>query len=341
MSSAPPQKGPKIIYFAGGMALLLILILIALCVGTYSITLESISLVLYQALLGGTIENQIHSVVILDIRIPRILLAVAIGAGLSVAGCVYQAIFRNPLVEPYLLGASSGAAFGAGLAIVLGFRLFSLQVTALLFSLAAIFVVYSLATKGRTTQLLHLILIGIVVNALFSAGISFLKTIAHSEQLRDLTFWLMGGIYVADWNDVVVILPAIVISFLILWGLAWRLNIITLGDDEAQTLGLDVQKIRILAIFFSTLIASLAVATVGIIAWVGLIIPHIARMVVGPEHRVLIPFSALFGGGFLLLCDTLARTITSGEVPISILTSAIAAPYIVYLVRRNKAIFVG
>ncbi len=341
MSSAPPKKSPKIIYFAGGMVLLLILILVALCVGTYPLPLESISLVLYQALSGGVIESQTHSVVILDIRIPRILLAIGIGAGLSVAGCVYQATFRNPLVEPYLLGASSGAAFGAGLAIVLGFRIFSLQVTALLFSLTAIFLVYSLATKERKTQLLHLILVGIVVNALFSAGISFLKTIAHSEQLRDLTFWLMGGIYVADWNDVVVILPVIILSFLILWGLAWRLNIITLGDDEAQTLGLDVQKIRILALFFSTLIASLAVATVGIIAWVGLIIPHIARMIVGPEHRVLIPFSALCGGVFLLLCDTLARTITSGEVPISILTSVIAAPYIIYLVRRNKAVFVG
>lgn len=341
MNSVPPKKVLKIIYFAGGMVLLLILILVALCVGTYPITLESISIVLYQALSGGVITNQTHSVVILDIRIPRILLAIGIGAGLSVAGCVYQATFRNPLVEPYLLGASSGAAFGAGLAIVLGFRIFSLQVTALLFSLVAVFLVYSLATKDRKTPLLHLILIGIVVNALFSAGISLLKTIAHSEQLRDLTFWLMGGIYVADWNDVVVILPAIIISLLILWGLAWRLNIITLGDDEAQALGLDVRKIRVLAIFFSTLIASLAVATVGIIAWVGLIVPHIARMVVGPEHRGLIPFSALFGGGFLLLCDTLARTMTSGEIPISILTSVIAAPYIIYLVRRNKAIFVG
>jgi iron complex transport system permease protein len=341
MRSVTPKKDRNIFYFVGGMAILLIFVLIALCVGAYPITLDNIFLVLFERILGEVVENQIHSVVILDIRIPRILLAIGIGAGLSVAGCVYQATFRNPLVEPYLLGASSGAAFGAGLAIVLGFQIFSLQLTALLFSLAAIFVVYSLATKDKKTQLLHLILIGIVINALFLAGVSFLKAIAHSEQLRDLTFWLMGGIYVADWNDVFVILPAIIISLLILWGLAWRLNIITLGDDEAQTLGLDVQRTRIIAIFFSTLIASLAVATVGIIAWVGLIIPHIARMIVGPEHRVLIPFSALFGGAFLLLCDTLARTITSGEVPISILTSVIAAPYIIYLVRRNKAIFVG
>ncbi|MBP2145419.1 iron complex transport system permease protein [Methanofollis sp. W23] len=341
MNTSSPKKDKNILYFGGVIVSLLVLILIALCAGAFPVTPGNILSVLCSALFGEASENVFHSVVILDVRIPRILLAVSIGAGLSVAGCVYQAVFRNPLVEPYLLGASSGAAFGAGLAIVLGFQIFSLQVTALLFSLSAVFLVYSLATKDGKTQLLHLILIGIVINALFTAGLSFLKTIAHSEQLRDLTFWLMGGIYVADWKDVLIIVPAILIAFLILWSMAWRMNVITLGDDEAQTLGLDVQKTRIITIFFSTLIASLAVATVGIIAWVGLIIPHIARMLVGPEHRALVPFSALFGGAFLLLCDTLARTLTGGEVPISILTSVIAAPYIIYLVRRNKAIFVG
>lgn len=334
------RKG-RYLFLAECTFILFLVGVLSLCVGAYHVSPDNIVHTIYAAISGAPVDNPYYEVVILDVRIPRILLAVAIGAGLSVAGCVYQGVFRNPLVEPYLLGVSSGAAFGAALAIVLGFRIVSLQVTALLFSLAAVFCVYSLAKSDGKTPLLNLILIGIVVNALFSAGISFLKTIAHSEQLRDLTFWLMGGLYVAEWNDVIVIIPVILVLFVVLWAMAWRLNILSLGDSVGQTLGIDVQQTRALFIFFSTIIASLTVATVGIIAWIGLIIPHIGRMVVGPDHRVLIPVSALFGGIFLLICDTFARNLTSGEVPISILTSLIAAPYIIYLVRKNKAYFFG
>lgn len=335
-----PQN-KKTLFLLGCLSLLIILALIAICAGAYSITPLDVFYTIYSAILGNPTGNSINDLVVLNIRLPRILLTIAIGAGLAVAGCVYQGVFRNPLVDPYLLGVSSGAAFGAGIAIVLGFFLFSLQITALLFSLVAVFIVYSFASKSGKTSLLNLILMGIVINGLFSAGIAFLKTIAYSEQLRDLTFWLMGGLYVADWNDVITIVPLITILMVIIWACGWRLNLIAMGDEEAQTLGVNVQNIRGFLIFVATVIASLTVATVGVIAWVGLIIPHIARMTVGPDHRIMIPASALIGGIFLLICDTLARTLTAGEIPISILTSVIAAPYIIYLVRKNKAIFVG
>jgi iron complex transport system permease protein len=331
----------KKFFLFGCCLLLLVLSLIALCLGAYDITPYNVFLTISGYLSGGSVGNSYYDVVILDIRIPRIILAIAVGAGLAVAGCVYQGVFRNPLVEPFLLGVSSGAAFGAAIAIVLGVYLFSLQITALLFSLIAVVLAYTLATKNGKTSLLNLILMGIVINALFTAGISFLKTIAPAEQLRDLTFWLMGGLYVADWKDVMTIVPLIIVLSGIIWALSWKLNILAMGDDEAQNLGLNVQTTRALLVFISTMIASLTVATVGIIAWVGLIIPHIARMTVGPDHRILIPVAALFGGMFLLICDTLARTITSGEVPVSILTSVLAAPYIIFLIRKNKSIFVG
>lgn len=288
---------------------------------------------------GITDSNHFYDVVIFQIRIPRILLAISVGSALSVAGCVYQGVFKNPLVEPYILGVSSGAAFGAALSIVMGLSLISQQMTALAFALISTFAAYSVATKSEETPIINLILSGIVINALFTAGISFLKTVADSEQLRSLTFWLMGGIYVAEWDDVMVVLPVIIVFTGVLWAKAWTLNIMTLSKDEARTLGVNTDFYKKYFIFFSAIIASVSVATVGVISWIGLIVPHIARIMVGPDHRMLIPSSMLMGATFTLLCDTLARTLTTGEVPITILTSLFAGPYLIYLIRNNRAIY--
>ena len=164
---------------------------------------------------------------------------------------------------------------------------------------------------------------------------------AGFRELRDLVFWLMGGFYTAKWGDVGLLSVLITISFILLWSLAWKLNVLTMGDQEAQSLGVSVKKVKAVSIVLSTFITSIAIGTVGIIAWVGLVIPHMARMTIGPDHRYLIPASAIMGGLFLVICDTLARTLTFGEIPISILTSVIAAPYLIILVRKNRNLYFG
>jgi iron complex transport system permease protein len=266
--------------------------------------------------------------VIWNIRIPRIILDICIGAGLAVAGCVYQGIFRNPLVDSYLLGVSSGAAFGAGVSIVLGISIISLPITALTFAILATVITYLISYKRGKSSTLNLILVGIVVNAIFTAGLSYLKTIAYNEQLRDLTFWLMGGLYIAEWKDVIIVLPITIIVIILLWSKSWNLNIMSMGDEEAKSLGLNVNLNKIFFLFLATLITAISVSIVGIISWVGLIIPHIVRIILGPDHKKIIIASALMGAIFIVICDSLARTLTSGELPISILTSAIGGPYL-------------
>lgn len=280
-----------------------------------------------------------YDTVIWNIRLPRTILTICVGAGLACAGCVYQGIFKNPLVDSYLLGVSSGAAFGAGISIVLGISLISLQFTSLTFALLATAITYLIANKKGKTSTLNLILVGIVVNAIFTAGLSYLKTIAYEEQLRDLTFWLLGGLYVADWSDVIIVLPITLIVILLLWSKSWNLNILSMGDEEAKSLGMNVTINKIFFLFLATLITAISVSIVGIISWVGLIIPHIVRILIGPDNKKIIIISAIVGAIFLLICDSLARTLTSGELPISVLTSIVGGPYLLYLVRKNKVLY--
>lgn len=216
-----------------------------------------------------------------------------------------------------------------------------MQLTSFVFGMIAMIFAYSLATVKKETPLINLILSGIIVSAIFSAGLSYLKMTAGFRELRDLVFWLMGGFYTAKWGDVGLLSVLITISFILLWSLAWKLNVLTMGDQEAQSLGVSVKKVKAVSIVLSTFITSIAIGTVGIIAWVGLVIPHMARMTIGPDHRYLIPASAIMGGLFLVICDTLARTLTFGEIPISILTSVIAAPYLIILVRKIEIFTLG
>jgi iron complex transport system permease protein len=195
---------------------------------------------------------------------------------------------------------------------------------------------YFIAGKNGKNSTLNLILVGIVVNAIFTAGLSYLKTIAYNEQLRDLTFWLMGGLYVADWNDVILVLPISLVIIILLWSRSWNLNILSMGDEEAKSLGLNVNLYKIFFLFLATLITAVSVSVVGIISWVGLIIPHIVRILLGPDHKKIVLVSAIVGGIFIIICDSLARTLTTGELPISILTSVVGGPYLLYLVRKNK-----
>ncbi|WP_421902023.1 FecCD family ABC transporter permease [Maridesulfovibrio sp.] len=291
---------------------------------------------------GGDVSaiNKLHNTVVWDIRMPRILLATAVGAALAISGGVFQGCFKNPLVEPYILGASSGAAFGAALAIVLPAFLFSLQLSAFVFSLVAVFGAYGLARVRGETPIVTLILAGVIVGALFSAMLSILKYLAADAALREIVFWLMGGFYYAVWKDVELVLPVVLVITFILLTMSWKLNIISMGDEEARTLGINPELYKSIFILLATLMTALSVSVVGIIAWVGLMMPHAARMLIGPDHRFMLPAAAIMGSLYLVFCDTLARNLTTSEIPVGIIASILGAPYLIYLLRsKGKSAF--
>ena len=285
--------------------------------------------------------NKLHNTIIWNIRLPRILLAVCVGAALSTAGVVFQGCFRNPLVEPYILGASQGAAFGAGLGMVFPQFALSIQVGAFVFSLLAVFSAYTLARVRGETPVITLILAGVIIASVFSALVSILKYVAADSALRGIVFWMMGGFYYATWADVRLILPIGCVCFACLWSMGWKLNILSMGDEEARALGVNPEKFKLILIFLATLSTSLAVSAVGIIAWVGLMTPHATRLMLGPDNRYVLPAAALLGGIYLIFCDTLARTLTSAEIPVGILTSLVGAPYLFYLLRTKGRSLMG
>jgi len=322
---------------------LLMVVAIALVQGAYDIpALEVYKTVITHILPGSNINgiNKLYNTIIWEIRTPRILVSIAVGIALAVAGAIYQGCFRNPLVEPYILGVESGAAFGAALAIVIPSFIFSLQLSAFLFGIIAVFGAYLLARIRGETPVIMLILSGVIIGSIFTAFVSILKYISTDAALREIVFWLMGGFYYTNWEDVFLIVPIVVGSFFIVWWLSWKLNILSMGDEEAKTLGVNPESYKAVFIIIATLITAISVSAVGVIAWVGLMMPHAARMILGPDHRFMLPAAALLGAIYLVLCDTLARTLTSAEIPVGILTSLIGAPYLLYLIRsKGRASF--
>jgi iron complex transport system permease protein len=282
---------------------------------------------------GGAV---IHSVVI-DVRLPRIAAALLVGAGLSLSGACYQGVFRNPLVSPFILGVSAGAGFGAALAILFLPQPGAVPVTAFVFGLLAVAMCFVLGRSYRSAPTLVLILSGIVVGALFSALLSLLKYVADPEsKLPVIEFWLLGSLSSVTKDDVGVLLGLFLPCAAVLWALRWRLNLLALGDDEARSLGVNVMRLRIVVIVASTLIAASTVAVAGIIGWVGLVIPHAARILVGADFRRVLPASAALGGCYLMLVDDLARTVTAAELPIGVLTAIVGAPVFALLLRRSR-----
>jgi iron complex transport system permease protein len=326
------------------LALFLLLIIavgVAITFGAYNISVSDVyRIVMAHMTPFGDLSSvtKLHNTIVWELRIPRVLLAVTVGTALATAGAVFQGCFRNPLVEPYILGISSGAAFGAAMGIVFSNFLLSIQLSAFIFGSLAVAMAYFLARVRKETPIVTLILAGVIIGSIFSAMVSILKYIATDSALREIVFWLMGGFYYATWNDVRLLVPIIIPSFLIMWALGWKLNILSMGDDEARALGVNPEKYKFVLITLATLVTSLAVSTVGIIAWVGLMMPHATRMMLGPDHRYVIPASAMLGGTYLLVCDTMARTLTTAEIPVGIITSILGAPYLFYLLRtRGKA----
>ena len=269
-------------------------------------------------------------------RIPRILLACMVGCCLSAAGASYQGVFQNPMAAPDILGASSGAAFGAALAILLGFGNAMIIVFAFSTSLLTVLVVISVGNCVKGKRVMGLILTGIMVSSLVSSGTSFIKLIADpQDQLPAITYWLMGSLNGTTPDDVRFAVLPMLIGLLPLLLLRWRLNLLTLGDEEAKTMGVNAKRLRTLVILCSTLITAASVSVSGMIGWIGLVVPHLARRLVGNNYKYLMPASMLMGAIFLLPVDDLSRTLFTTEIPIGILTSLIGAPFFIYLITKD------
>lgn len=276
--------------------------------------------------------------VILQNRMPRLLAAALIGAALSVAGVCYQGMFQNPMVSPDILGASSGAGFGAALGILLSLGYLGISLAAFCSGLAAVLLAYAVSRAGRGGVALSMVLSGMMVSALFTSATSYVKLIADTDSvLPAITYWLMGSLASIRWKDVVFAGIPILAGLLPLFLLRWRLNLLTLGEEEARSMGVNTAGLRLIVILCATLLTASSVAVSGLIGWVGLVIPHFCRRLFGYDYRLLIPASALLGGAFLILVDDCARLIATSEVPLGILTSFVGAPVFLYFILKGGA----
>ncbi|MGE7988218.1 FecCD family ABC transporter permease [Lysinibacillus fusiformis] len=311
--------------------------IVSLGVGRFEVSLEHIIKILASQIIPvDQTWTQMEETVVMNIRLPRILLALLIGGGLSIAGAGFQGMFGNPLVSPDILGVSAGAGFGASLGILLFGQKFSAQLLALLFGLGAIGFTYLIAGAKKNAPIFMFVLAGVVTSALFNALISLTKFMADPEEkLPAITYWLMGSLGTATYKDLSIGGPLIGIGIVILYLLRWRLNILTLPEDEAKSMGIPVARLKWLVILGATLITAASVAVAGIVGWVGLIIPHVARMLVGNNNQFVLPLSVAIGSIYLLIIDNLARSLTATEIPLSILTAIIGAPFFAYLLRRS------
>lgn len=275
--------------------------------------------------------------VVFNIRLPRILLACLVGCCLSAAGASYQGVFQNPMSSPDILGASSGAAFGAALAILFGMSSAMITVMAFSFSLLAVVIVYFIGQRAPGKRIVTFILAGIMVGSIFSSATSFVKLVADpTNQLPAITYWMMGSLSGTKKATVVYILIPMLIGLIPLFLLKWRINILTLGDEEAEALGVSPARMRLAVILCSTLVTAASVSVSGMIGWVGLVIPHLCRKIVGNNYKYLMPASMITGALFLLAVDNISRNLLATEIPIGILTSFIGAPFFIYLITKKE-----
>ncbi|WP_338016433.1 iron ABC transporter permease [Gordonibacter urolithinfaciens] len=272
-----------------------------------------------------------------QVRLPRIALALLVGCSLAAAGAAFQGTFQNPLVSPDILGASQGAAFGAAVAILLGLGAFGISAFAFAAAIVTVLLVLLVSSRAKGNHMMVVVLAGVMMSSLLQAAVSYTKLIADpTDQLAAITYWLMGSLTGAKPADLAMAAAPMAAGLLILFALRWRINILTMGDDEASTMGVNAQRVRIVVIFAATLVTAASVAVTGMIGWVGLVIPHFARMVIGCDYRKLLPASMLMGASFLLIVDDVARLATTSEIPIGILTAFIGAPFFLYLITRKK-----
>lgn len=311
------------------ICLSLILPVISLNVGFYGTNAREV----FSFLFLGRYSDANIPAILFNIRIPRIIAAFVIGAGLSAAGAAFQGMFKNPLVSPDILGVSHGAGLGACLALLFGWSSFGVQINAFCFGIVTVFLAYFIGSRARFGQDISLVLAGTMLRELANAMVTGVKYIADpNDVLPKITYWLMGSLNKVDTKSLIFSLIPISIGLLVLFLLRWRLNLLTLGDEEAMALGVNPRRVRLLAILAATIISAGSVCLGGLIAWVGLMIPHLSRGLVGADYRRLLPVSALMGGCFLLLMDNLARSLTTMDIPIGILTACFGAPFFIMLI---------
>lgn len=313
----------------------LLLALIALCLGQYTIALQDVIKVL--TLQEVDLVNA--ETVIFNIRIPRILVSLIVGSGLATAGASFQALFSNPLATPDTLGCANGASFGAALGILLGLNALGIQISALIFGILAVVLVFVFTRYRHANQIMMIILGGMVVSSLFSALVSLIKYVADpNDVLPVITFWLMGSFSNSTVRSLYTGVPMIILGMMILYLMRYRMNALSLKEEEAASLGINVRKNRMIVIVASSLITASVVSMCGVVGWVGLLIPHISRMLFGNNHTKVIPGCIVFGALFMLIIDTIARCMYQAEIPVSILTAIIGAPVFLLLLRKTGGI---
>lgn len=331
------EKRKMLLVSLTSLAVLIVVFFLALLMGRYSVSLEAF----WTVITGGNPANAIDKSVILTLRLPRTIVALLVGVALSLSGLVYQETFQNKLVSPDFLGVSTGAGFGATIAIVLGCTGLMISFTAFLFGILTMLITVFIAKMFRSQSQTTLLLSGIIVGGFMSAGISFIKFMADTDkQLGEIVYWLLGTFSKATIKDVWILLPIVAVCALVLYLIRWRINIVALGRSEATTLGLNYTFYRGLIIVISTLLTAAAVAYSGIVGWIGLIIPHLVRLLVGRDSKKTIPLTIMFGATFTIVCDIISRSFTASEIPLSAVTGFLGTPiFIAVLYARRKTIY--
>lgn len=334
------QKAARLpAFWVGLTVLLLATALISLTVGRYAVPVSHVIGILLAPFTAiDPYWTSVESRVVELIRLPRVLLAVVAGAGLAISGAALQGVFRNPLVGPQIIGVSSGAAFGGALAILLSESTALIVGCAFVFGMAAMVIVYFISRVEGRAPILMLVLSGVVTAAFFSALVSLIKFVADpDDKLPAIVFWLMGSFASASYAKVAVVAVPVLAACGVIYLLRFRINVLSLGDEEAKTLGVRVERTRWIILVCVALISAAVVSAAGVVGWVGLVIPHIARMLVGPDHRVLLPAAALIGALYLIVIDDFARASIAAEIPLGIITAIIGAPIFAVLLRRTQA----
>lgn len=333
---APPRSAVRVrMVFAGLWAALILLTLSSLLYGRYTLPWQA-----WWKVLTAPSDSGMAGIVLLEVRLPRILAALLIGGGLSVSGAAFQGLFRNPMASPDILGAYSGAGFGAALGILLGYNILGIQLLGFVGGVAAVMLAWSLASglsRSGGDPTLTLILVGIIVREAGMALIRLIEYVADPHgKLAAITFWLVGGLSAINRHDLHFAGLPIVVGTVPLLLLRWKLNVLSFGEEEAKALGVNPWRIRMVIILCAAMISAAIVSVAGLIMWVGLVIPHLARMMVGANHKALLPASFLVGSCFLLLVDDCARGMFTLEVPLGVLTSLIGVPFFLYLVVHSR-----
>jgi iron complex transport system permease protein len=335
------KKIPYSLIVLGLGIILILIIIISFFLGRYPINPGELFGIIFSKIfpIDHFWTDQMETI-LFNVRLPRILLACLIGCSLAAAGASYQGIFQNPMAAPDILGATSGAAFGAALAIINDGNNLTITLSAFAFSLLTVTIVYLISKRAKGKKVLGLILCGIMVSSLFTAATSYLKLVADpNDELQAITYWLMGSLSGATQKTVLMAFIPMAIGLVPLFILRWRINVLTLGDEEARTMGINATRLRLIVILCATLVTAASVSVSGMIGWVGLVIPHLARMLVGNNYKHLMPATMLFGAAFMLIVDNISRNLLQTEIPIGILTAFVGAPFFVYLITRKEEVY--